>query len=325
MQQLSTALTQLTALVATAPLTPVPSLPRYAPEPCVGTPIYYAGDPENCVLFLTNFSLLFHLQPHTFTLEDAMVVLNINHLTGRARLWETAEWKRQTPVFASFQTFTQELCKVLRLGDSWSETAQVWLSLCQGDQSLADFSIDFCTKARWSDWNSPTLCNTFLQSLEDYIKYELVSHDIPPMLDKLIRLRIGLDLGFQACHTSLTLQVREHHRQTNLCMYCSQGGNFVSHCLVKAILQHSPLQTTSWTWNLPYNWGWVRCLFPVRLQSVPWMAIFWGPSLIRLLQSTCSCPAIINCGVDVGERVTVTVIETAIEIASFESWEICDI
>lgn len=164
MQQLSTALTKLTALVAAAPRTPVPSLPRYAPEPHVGTPECYAGDPENCVLFLTNCSLLFHLQPHTFALEYAMVVLNINHLTGRARLWETAEWERQTPACASFQTFTQELRKVLRLGDSWSETARGWLSLCQGDQSLADFSIDFRTKARWIDWNSPAPATLFFMA-----------------------------------------------------------------------------------------------------------------------------------------------------------------
>lgn len=43
--------------------------------------------------FLTNCSLLFHLQPHTFASEDAKVAFTIHHLIGRAHLWGIAKWE----------------------------------------------------------------------------------------------------------------------------------------------------------------------------------------------------------------------------------------
>ncbi len=54
--------------------------------------------------FITNCSILFALQPHTFASEEARVAFTINHLTGRARLWGTSEWERQTSACSSFKT-----------------------------------------------------------------------------------------------------------------------------------------------------------------------------------------------------------------------------
>ncbi|GLD48545.1 glutamate receptor ionotropic, NMDA 3B, partial [Lates japonicus] len=48
------------------------------------------GVPESCNPFLTNRSILFSLQPHTFDSEEAKVAFTINHLTERACLWGTA-------------------------------------------------------------------------------------------------------------------------------------------------------------------------------------------------------------------------------------------
>ncbi len=83
----------------------------------------------------------------------------ISNLTGRALLWGTAEWERQTPACASFQAFSEELCKVFRLGASGPNAAHDLISIHQGNQSVADFSIDFRTKARQSDWNTAALCD----------------------------------------------------------------------------------------------------------------------------------------------------------------------
>ncbi|TWW68258.1 hypothetical protein D4764_19G0000560 [Takifugu flavidus] len=80
--------------------------PGTAPEPRVGAPERYSGDPEGCNPFLTNCSILFALQPYTFASEAAKVAFIINHVTGRARLWGMAEWERGTPACSSFQTFS---------------------------------------------------------------------------------------------------------------------------------------------------------------------------------------------------------------------------
>jgi len=71
----------------------------------VGVPERDAGDPEGCNPFITNCSILFALQPHTFASEEAKVAFTINNLTGRARLWGTAEWERHTPACFSFNSF----------------------------------------------------------------------------------------------------------------------------------------------------------------------------------------------------------------------------
>lgn len=75
----------------------------------MGTLERYGGEPEGCSPFLTNCSILFALQPRTFTTERAKVAFTINQLTERARLWGTAEWERHTPACASFSAFAAEL------------------------------------------------------------------------------------------------------------------------------------------------------------------------------------------------------------------------
>lgn len=53
------------------------------PEPRVGTPEHFNGDPHSCHAFLTNCSLLFSLQPSPPKLPR----WRMTHLTERARLW----------------------------------------------------------------------------------------------------------------------------------------------------------------------------------------------------------------------------------------------
>ncbi|KAI3353674.1 hypothetical protein L3Q82_004918 [Scortum barcoo] len=89
-QQLMAAFTAATA-AASPP--PAPAPPGPVPEPRVSNPERYAGDPEGCDPFITNCSILYALQPQMFSSEEAKVAFAINHLTGRAQLWGTAEWE----------------------------------------------------------------------------------------------------------------------------------------------------------------------------------------------------------------------------------------
>ncbi len=163
----------------------------------MGTPERYNGDRETCGPFLTNCSLLFALQPRTFATEPAKVAFVINHLTGKARLWGTAEWERRSPACASFDLFAAELRKVFGFENCGSESARGLMGLKQGDRTVADYSIDFRTRASQSRWNSSALCDAFLHGLADYIKDELVSHDTPLTLDGVIDLAIRINLRVQ--------------------------------------------------------------------------------------------------------------------------------
>jgi len=169
----------------------------YAPEPRVGTPERYAGEPEGCSPFLTNCSILFSLQPHTFASEAARVAFTVNHLTGKARLWGTAEWEQQTPACASFVAFSAEMRKVfgsVRLGP---DAAGGLLSLSQGSGTVVNYAIDFRTSSRRSSWNEPAQCDAYLRGLADYMRDELVSYDLPASLDGLIELTSRIDRRIQ--------------------------------------------------------------------------------------------------------------------------------
>ena len=84
----------------------------------MGIPERYDGKPSTCNAFLCNCSIIFALQPLTFASEEARVNYTINHLSGRACLWGTAEWQRGTPTCRSFQTFADELEESL-VPDLW--------------------------------------------------------------------------------------------------------------------------------------------------------------------------------------------------------------
>lgn len=180
---------------AAASLAPV--LASDSPEPRVGSPERFDGNPENCSPFLTNCTLFFALQPRTFASELAKVAFTINHLTGRARLWGTAEWDRQSPACQNFSAFAAELRKVFGHNPARSEVAAGLLNLKQGQRSVADFSIDFRIRASRSGWNPAAQIDAFMHGLADYIKEELVSHEVPSSFDNIIDLAIRIDLRVQ--------------------------------------------------------------------------------------------------------------------------------
>ncbi|TKS65266.1 Retrotransposon-like protein 1 [Collichthys lucidus] len=165
-QQLTAVLSQnmVQNLPATAPAAVLqPTPPGPVSEPQIGAPERYAGNPEICNPFITNCSILFALQPHTFASEEAKVAFTINHLTGRARLWGTAEWNVKLLLAAPSET-----------------------------------SLLSSGRARQSKWNTEAQCDAYLQGLEEYVKDELVSYDLPATLDELIELTRRVDRRIQA-------------------------------------------------------------------------------------------------------------------------------
>lgn len=100
----------------------------------------------------------------------------------------TVEWERQTPACTSFQAFSEELRKVFVVGAASPDGSSDLLSMRQGNQSVADYSIDFRTKARSSDFSMVALRDAFMHGLVDNIKDELVSYPLPSTLDEVIEL-----------------------------------------------------------------------------------------------------------------------------------------
>ena len=283
--QMLTNLAPPSAQPAPAPTPSAPALPHApapmssppadtTPEPRIGHPERFDGNQAQVRAFLTSCRLQFSLQPRTFATEGAKVGYTITHLTGRARLWGTAEFDRQTPACASFAAFEEEMLKVFDLGSSTSEANGSLMTIRQGRRTVADYSIDFRTLARRSSWNMAAQVDAFLHSLADYLKDELVSHDEPKTLDEAIGLVARIDRRIQirrrekgrsiqpsvrnlrdsaaqsppvTTHSrldppepmeigraSLSTAERQRRLSANLCLYCGADGHRVSTCPAKA-------------------------------------------------------------------------------------------
>lgn len=176
---------------------PVSGPDTNTPEPRIGNPERFDGDPTQAQAFVTSCRLQFSLQPRTFSTEGAKVAYAITHLTGRARLWGTAEFERQTLACSSFDLFAKEILKVFDLESTPAEKSQGLLNIRQGRRTVADYSIHFRTRAMRTSWNMEALVSVFYHSLADYIKDELVSHDTPTTLDEAIALAIRIDRRIQ--------------------------------------------------------------------------------------------------------------------------------
>lgn len=120
----------------------------------------------------------------------------VNHLTGRAHLWGTVEWEK-TPACSSFDTFSQGFKRVFGLARAEPCASCLLMGRRQGNWSVATYSIDFCTRACESSLNLSSLCEAFLFSLADYIKDELVFHELPTTSDGLVDLATWIDLRIQ--------------------------------------------------------------------------------------------------------------------------------
>lgn len=215
------------------PVQPMGSTASGFAEPRVGSPEKFNGDPAQVRAFITNCRLVFDLQPRNFATEAARVAFTINHLSGRARLWGTAEFERRSPACSSFHLLAQEMIKVFDIGSSPAEASRSLMSIRQGQRTVADYSIDFRTLASRSNWNSEALVDAYLHSLADYLKDELVSHAPPANLDDAIALTARIDRRIQA-------RRREKGRQSRPVTRSSGGVGSTSAFQPPSVIQQDP-------------------------------------------------------------------------------------
>ncbi|TWW71216.1 Retrotransposon-like protein 1 [Takifugu flavidus] len=107
-----------------------PQLAAAAPrKPHIPIPEWYSGEAGACASFLLQCSLVFDLQPLTYTSDRAKIAFVVNLLSGRAVQWAT---ENQTPASSSFPAFTAELKRVFLHPVQSGEAASQIQSLRQG-------------------------------------------------------------------------------------------------------------------------------------------------------------------------------------------------
>lgn len=239
---------------------PATSWASESPEPRINNPPCYSGQPTECRSFLTQCDIVFSLQPNTYSRGRARIAYVI--------LQVTAIWEARAECTNEYQNFKEEMIQVFDRSVFGKEASRALASLCQGDRSITDYSIEFRTLAASSDWNEPALLARFLEGLHAEVKDEILSREVPSSVDSLIELAIRIerrvDLRHRARGRELALTVsplsaslpspptgsgvepmqlggiristkeRERRITNRLCLYCGSAGHFVISCPVKA-------------------------------------------------------------------------------------------
>lgn len=85
--------------------------------------------------------------------------------------------RSQAPFLQSYALFSAELLKIFDFSVQGREVSNRLLSLRQGRNSVADYSIDFRIVVAKSGWDETTLRGVFQRSLVDNIQNVLVPRD----------------------------------------------------------------------------------------------------------------------------------------------------
>lgn len=148
-------------------------------------PEVFKGEPDQCHSFLTQYNIYFQLQPSSFPSEQSKVAYTISLLSGKAKLWDTAEWQRDTRYCYSFNAFPMELCWVFDPISPEREAVQRLFSLKQGEMHVTEYIIEFHYVTADSRWNEEALTDAFFQGLNDRIKDKLATKNYPGPLKNL--------------------------------------------------------------------------------------------------------------------------------------------
>lgn len=95
---------------------------------------------ERCGFFTFDF------HSGTYPTDHSQVAFVLTLLV-RARAWVTVFYESNSPVCNSFQSLSAKMMKVFAPTISGRTTANKLYQLCQGNQSVVDYAIQFCTLA----------------------------------------------------------------------------------------------------------------------------------------------------------------------------------
>ncbi|XP_043963387.1 uncharacterized protein LOC122825873 [Gambusia affinis] len=85
---------------------PLPQEPRLSP------PEVFCGEPSQCRPFITQCEIHFELQPSSFPSERAKVAYMISLLSGKAKIWGTAEWQKDSILIGMMKPCVMPFTKV---------------------------------------------------------------------------------------------------------------------------------------------------------------------------------------------------------------------
>uniref|UniRef100_A0A8C6M011 ribonuclease H n=1 Tax=Nothobranchius furzeri TaxID=105023 RepID=A0A8C6M011_NOTFU len=226
----------------------------------------YSGEFGRCRGFLFSCQLAFKRSPEAFVSDSVKISYIIGLLRGKALDWAEARSHDAGFLSGSLSRFLTKFNKTFDHSESPAEIAKKLWNLHQGDQTVADFAIEFRTLAAISSLDHGSLLGAFTQALNDRLQDQLALCQEPPDLESLISLAFKIEKRLkersrgspvslppltqskdflpqvtapsgdetrQRGRTKLTPEERQCRFASNLCLYCGQPGHRLSSCTLR--------------------------------------------------------------------------------------------
>uniref|UniRef100_A0A3B3RJN6 ribonuclease H n=1 Tax=Paramormyrops kingsleyae TaxID=1676925 RepID=A0A3B3RJN6_9TELE len=237
----------------------LPDSPSRSPVP-IALPNRYEGDPDACQAFLMQCGLYITHHPAQFHSEEDKVHFVISLLGGRALTWATALWAERSSLLLSSRDFQDAFRAVFDHPAVGRSLGDRLLDLRQGNQTAADFSLEFRTLAAGLQWPADCLQVIYRRALRPELRAELACRGVSRSFDDYVRLSISLDTIIREQRRAsrhverslaalparsddsepmivgrapLTTEERERRLRRGLCIYCGETGHILRTCPVR--------------------------------------------------------------------------------------------
>ena len=202
-QEISNLLQQLGATTAQHPSiasTPPISYHQHpsVPEVKIRHPEFFSGERKQIGEFLSQVNMVIETQPTKFNADKTKVMYLCSHLRGPAYSWaqsyiETLRTANEHPCLSDFDLFVKMLLAAFGDPDPRATARRELFRIRQGSSSAADYAAAFQRAAVRTKWNPEALRDMFDEGLNDDLRRELSTRDLPDTFAEYIPKVIALD------------------------------------------------------------------------------------------------------------------------------------
>ncbi|XP_058619589.1 uncharacterized protein LOC131532156 [Onychostoma macrolepis] len=132
-------------------------------------------------------------QPHLYSTDDSKVSFLCSLLTGKALDWATAIWEGRRMTFPSYANFLRQFRDVFEHSAGGKEPGEHLLSLHQGKDTAAEYTLTFRTLAAQTGWEEDPLKLLYRKGLTADLQSELACRDEGKTLEQFMETAIRID------------------------------------------------------------------------------------------------------------------------------------
>ena len=161
-------------------------------------PDFFQGHRKQLGEFLSQVMMVIETQPAKFSADKTKVLYLCSHLRGPAYSWaqsfiETLRTANEHPCLSNFDDFVKMLRAAFGDPDPRATARRDLFRLHQGNSSAADYAAAFQRAAVRTKWNPEALKDIFDEGLNDELRRELSTRDLPDNFLDYVPKVIALD------------------------------------------------------------------------------------------------------------------------------------